>query len=119
MAQEKVSKVSILTNGIIKENPVLRLVLGTCSTLALTTSVSNAFGMGAAFTFVLVLSNVIIAMLRNIIPAKVHLPCYIVIIASFVTMPDEEARTWRPNVAYFEGDNEMKRTAKAIPVQVA
>ncbi|MDU1271063.1 MAG: aspartate 1-decarboxylase [Escherichia coli] len=43
----------------------------------------------------------------------------IVIIASFVTMPDEEARTWRPNVAYFEGDNEMKRTAKAIPVQVA
>ena len=86
MAQEKVSKVSILTNGIIKENPVLRLVLGTCSTLALTTSVSNAFGMGAAFTFVLVLSNVIIAMLRNIIPAKVHLPCYIVIIASFVTI---------------------------------
>ena len=86
MAQEKVSKVSILTNGIIKENPVLRLVLGTCSTLALTTSVSNAFGMGAAFTFVLVLSNVIIAMLRNIISAKVHLPCYIVIIASFVTI---------------------------------
>ena len=86
MAQEKVSKVSILTNGIIKENPVLRLVLGTCSTLALTTSVSNAFGMGAAFTFVLVLSNVLIAMLRNIIPAKVHLPCYIVIIASFVTI---------------------------------
>ena len=86
MAQEKVSKVSILTNGIIKENPVLRLVLGTCSTLALTTSVSNAFGMGAAFTFVLVLSNVLIAMLRKIIPAKVHLPCYIVIIASFVTI---------------------------------
>ena len=86
MAQEKVSKVSILTNGIIKENPVLRLVLGTCSTLALTTSVSNAFGMGAAFTFVLVLSNVLIAMLRNIIPAKVHLPCYIVIIATFVTI---------------------------------
>ena len=86
MAQEKVSKVSILTNGIIKENPVLRLVLGTCSTLALTTSVSNAFGMGAAFTFVLVMSNIIIAMLRKIIPAKVHLPCYIVVIASFVTI---------------------------------
>ena len=86
MAQEKVSKVSILTNGIIKENPVLRLVLGTCSALALTTSVSNAFGMGAAFTFVLVMSNIIIAMLRKIIPAKVHLPCYIVVIASFVTI---------------------------------
>ena len=53
MAQEKKSKVSILTNGIIKENPVLRLVLGTCSTLAVTTAVSSALGMGAAFTFVL------------------------------------------------------------------
>ena len=66
MAQEeKVSKVSILTNGIIKENPVLRLVLGTCSTLAITTAVSNAIGMGVAFTFVLICSNVIIALLRN------------------------------------------------------
>ena len=87
MAQEeKVSKVSILTNGIIKENPVLRLVLGTCSTLAITTAVSNAIGMGVAFTFVLICSNVIIALLRNVIPAKVHLPCYIVIIAGFVTI---------------------------------
>ena len=87
MAQEeKVSKVSILTNGIIKENPVLRLVLGTCSTLAITTAVSNAIGMGVAFTFVLICSNVIIALLRNVIPAKVHLPCYIVVIAGFVTI---------------------------------
>jgi len=53
MASEKNSKVSILTNGIIKENPVLRLVLGTCSCLAVTTAVSSALGMGAAFTFVL------------------------------------------------------------------
>ena len=85
MAQEK-SKVSILTNGIIKENPVLRLVLGTCSILAVTTSVSSALGMGAAFTFVLVCSNIMISLLRNIIPAKVHLPCYIAIIAGFVTI---------------------------------
>lgn len=86
MAQNEKSKVSILTNGIIKENPVLRLVLGTCSILAVTTSVSSALGMGAAFTFVLVCSNIIISLLRNIIPAKVHLPCYIVVIASFVTI---------------------------------
>ena len=86
MAQEKVSKVSILTNGIIKENPVLRLILGTCSALAVTTAVSSALGMGVAFTFVLVCSNIMIAMLRNVIPAKVHLPCYIVIIAGFVTI---------------------------------
>lgn len=86
MAQEKKSKLSILTNGIIRENPVLRLVLGTCSTLALTTAVSNAIGMGVAMTFVLVCSNILISMLRKIIPAKVHLPCYIVIIAGFVTI---------------------------------
>ena len=86
MAQEKKSKVSILTNGIIKENPVLRLVLGTCSCLAVTTAVSSALGMGAAFTFVLVCANILISLLRNVIPAKVHLPCYIVIIAGFVTI---------------------------------
>jgi len=86
MAQEKKSKVSILTNGIIKENPVLRLVLGTCSTLAVTTAMSSAIGMGVAMTFVLVCSNILIALLRKIIPAKVHLPCYIVIIAGFVTI---------------------------------
>jgi electron transport complex protein RnfE len=86
MADNKNSKVSVLTNGIIKENPVLRLVLGTCSILAVTTAVSSALGMGVAFTFVLVCSNIIISLLRNVIPAKVHLPCYIVIIAGFVTI---------------------------------
>ena len=86
MASENKSKVSILTNGIIKENPVLRLVLGTCSCLAVTTAVSSALGMGAAFTFVLVCSNIMISLLRKVIPGKVHLPCYIVIIASFVTI---------------------------------
>ena len=86
MASENKSKVSILTNGIIKENPVLRLVLGTCSTLAVTTAVSSALGMGAAFTFVLVCANIMISLLRKVIPGKVHLPCYIVIIAGFVTI---------------------------------
>ena len=65
MASENKSKVSILTNGIIKENPVLRLVLGTCSCLAVTTAVSSALGMGAAFTFVLVCANILISLLRN------------------------------------------------------
>ena len=94
MASEKKSKLSIVTNGIIKENPVLRLVLGTCSTLAITTAVSNALGMGAAFTFVLVCSNIIIALLRKVIPAKVHLPCYIVIIAGFVTIVQMVMKAW-------------------------
>ena len=86
MAQKKTSKLSIVTNGIIRETPVLRLVLGPCSTLAVTTAVSNALAMGLAFTFVLICSNIMIAMLRKVIPGKVHLPCYIVIIAGFVTI---------------------------------
>ena len=83
---EKQSKWRIFTAGIIRENPVLRLVLGTCSILAVTTAVSSALGMGAAFTFVLVCSNIMISLLRKVIPGKVHLPCYIVIIAGFVTI---------------------------------
>lgn len=75
-----------LVKGIVKENPVLRLVLGTCATLALTTAASNAIGMGLATTFVLVCSNAIISALRNIIPDKVRIPCYIVVIASFTTI---------------------------------
>ena len=64
-------KLKILTDGLVKENPVLRLVLGTCPTLALTTAVSNAFGMGFAATFVLVCSNIAISALRKVIPGKV------------------------------------------------
>jgi electron transport complex protein RnfE len=74
------------TKGIVKENPVLRLVLGTCATLALSTSASNAIGMGVATTFVLVCSNIVISLLRNIIPDRVRIPCYITIIAGFVTV---------------------------------
>lgn len=83
---EKQSLWKIFTAGIIRENPVLRLVLGCCSVLAVTTTVSGALGMGLAMTFVLVCSNIVISALRKVIPAKVHLPCYIVIIATFVTV---------------------------------
>jgi electron transport complex protein RnfE len=80
------NKLQVLTNGIIKENPVLVLVLGTCPTLATTTQASNAFGMGAAATAVLLGSNVFISLLRKTISDKVRIPCYIVLIASFVTI---------------------------------
>ena len=80
------NKLKTLTNGIIKENPVLVLVLGTCPTLATTTQASNAFGMGIAATVVLLCSNIFISLLRKIIPDKVRIPCYIVLIASFVTL---------------------------------
>ncbi len=69
---EKKSLLQEFTNGIIKENPVLRLMLGCCATLAVTTAASNAIGMGAATTFVLVCSNAVISLLRNVIPNKVH-----------------------------------------------
>ncbi len=71
--------------GVIRENPVLVLVLGTCPTLATTTSILNALGMGVAATLVLLCSNMAISALRNIIPDKVRIPCYIVLIAGFVT----------------------------------
>lgn len=80
------NKLKVLTNGIIKENPVLVLVLGTCPTLATSTQTSNAFGMGIAATAVLLGSNVFISLLRKCISDKVRIPCYIVLIASFVTI---------------------------------
>lgn len=82
------SKLKIFTKGFFKENPSLILVLGTCPTLAVTTSVNNALGMGAATTFVLLMSNMIISALKNVIPDKIRIPCYIVVIAAFVSMID-------------------------------
>ena len=96
MAEKKQNKLSIVTNGLIKENPVLRLVLGTCPTLAVSTAVSNALGMGAAATFVLICSNIVISALRKVIPDKVHLPCYITIIAGFVTLVQMIVKAYAP-----------------------
>lgn len=84
--EQKKSKLGILTNGIIKENPVLVLVLGTCPTLAVSTMAVNGLGMGAAATVVLVFSNILIALLKDVIPEKVRIPCYIVVIAGLVTV---------------------------------
>ena len=88
MSNTKISKLQIFLNGLIKENPVLVLVLGTCPTLAISTSVVAAFGMGIAATVVLICSNMAISALRKIIPSKVRIACYIVVIAGFVTMVD-------------------------------
>lgn len=75
-----------LRRGIIQENPILVLALGLCPSLAVSTSLQNGFGMGMAATFVLACSNVIISSMRRIIPDKVRIPCFIVVIAAFVTM---------------------------------
>jgi len=84
--EQKHSLQSIFFNGIITENPTFRLVLGTRPTMAVTTSATNGIGMGAAATFVLVGSNVVISMLRNFIPDKIRIPAFIVVICTFVTM---------------------------------
>ncbi len=77
-----------LYNGIIKENPTFVLVLGMCPTLAVTTSAINGIGMGLSTTAVLVMSNMMISMLRKIIPDSVRMPAFIVVVASFVTVVD-------------------------------
>ncbi len=84
MKQE--SNIATLWRGILKENPVLVLILGTCPTLATTKTVNGAFGMGVAAMIVLICSNVFISLLRRLIPETVRIPCYIVIIAGFVTI---------------------------------
>lgn len=89
-------KLGILLKGIIKENPVLVLVLGTCPTLAISTQAANAIGMGLAATAVLICSNIAISALRKVIPDKVRIPCYIVLIAGFVTIVQMLVKAFAP-----------------------
>ena len=92
------NKLSNLTKGIIKENPVLVLLLGTCPTLAVTTQAQNAIGMGIAAMVVLVCSNIVISALRKIIPDKVRIPSYIVVIAGFVTLVQMIVKAYAPDL---------------------
>ena len=86
------------TKGIVKENPVLCLVLGTCPTLAVTTAATNAIGMGIAATIVLVCSNAVISLYRNAIPDKLTIPSYITIIAAFVTIVQMIIKAYAPEI---------------------
>lgn len=92
------SKLKTLTNGIIKENPVLVLLLGLCPTLAVTTGAVNGFGMGASTMAVLVCSNAVIALLKDVIPKKVRVPAYIVVIAGFVTIVQMLLKAYLPTL---------------------
>lgn len=98
MSEGKISLKAEFTKGIIRENPVLRLVLGTCPTLATTTSVESAFGMGMAAAIVLVCSNTVISALRKLIPDKVRIPAYIVIIATFVSIVQMLVKAYVPAI---------------------
>ncbi len=87
-----------LIKGLWAENPVFRLVLGMCPTLAVTTSLENSLGMGIAATFVLVCSNMVISAVRGVIPSKVRIPCFIVVIATFVTIVDRVMNGFAPDL---------------------
>ncbi len=88
-----------LTKGFYRENPVFRLALGLCPALAVSTSVENALGMGAAATFVLLGSNIVISLLGKVIPAKVRIPCFVVVIASFVTIVELVMGAYLPELS--------------------
>jgi len=82
--------------GLWKENPTFRIVLGLCPTLAVSTNVTNGIGMGVAATFVLIGSNLFVSVVRKIVPEKIRIPCYIVIIATFVTIADLFMKAYAP-----------------------
>jgi Na+-translocating ferredoxin:NAD+ oxidoreductase subunit E len=92
------SKWSVFTRGIIRENPVLVMLLGLCPALAVTTSAFNGFGMGVSATFVLICSNFVVSVSKDLIPNKIRIPCFIVIIASFVTLVDILLSAYLPDL---------------------
>lgn len=96
MAESKESLKDVLVAGLWSNNPVFGLLLGTCPTLAVSSTMFDAFGMGVAATFVLILSNLFISALRTVIPAKMRIPCFIVVIASFVTIVDLSMKAYTP-----------------------
>lgn len=92
------NQVQNFTKGFIKENPVFVLLLGLCPALGVTTSAINGLGMGLATTFVLVMSNLVVSIIKNLIPSKVRIPSFIVIIASFVTIVDLTMNAYLPSL---------------------
>lgn len=90
--------VDIIRNGLVKENPTWVLILGMCPTLATTTSAVNGLSMGLATTFVLMMSNIVISLLKSVIPDKVRIPAFIVVIASFVTIVEMVMKAYLPSL---------------------
>lgn len=87
---------NIFTNGLIRENPLLVIMIGLCSSLAVTTSLANGFAMGLAMTFVLLMSEIIISLFRKLIPDSIRIPIFIIVIASFTTIVDLLMRAYLP-----------------------
>jgi electron transport complex protein RnfE len=96
---ERVSLAAIFTNGIVKENPLLVLMIGLCSSLAVTTSVVNGIGMGLSMTFVLLMSELVISVFRNLIPNSIRIPIFIIVIAAFTTVIDYVLKAYFPDLS--------------------
>lgn len=92
------TKLQLITKGLIKENPTFVLLLGMCPTLGTTTSAINGMSMGIATMFVLIMSNIVVSLVKNVIPAKVRIPSFIVIIASFVTLVQLAMQAYVPDL---------------------
>lgn len=92
-------KLQIFTNGLLKENPLLVLMIGLCSSLAVTTKISNGLGMGLSMTFVLLMSEIMISLLRKLIPNSIRIPIFIIIIASFTTIVDLLLKAYLPDLS--------------------
>jgi electron transport complex protein RnfE len=89
----------IFTNGLIRENPLLMLMIGLCSSLAVTTSVANGIGMGLSMTFVILMSEIVISLFRKLIPESIRIPVFIIIIAAFTTVIDYVLKAWFPDLS--------------------
>ncbi len=89
----------LFTNGLVRENPLLALMIGLCSSLAVTTTVANGIGMGIAMTFVLLMSEVIISLFRKLIPDSIRIPVFIIVIASFTTIVDLSMQAFTPELS--------------------
>ena len=89
----------IFTNGLLRENPLLILMIGLCSGLAVSTEVANGIGMGLAMTFVLLMSELMISLFRKIIPSSIRIPCFIIVIATFTTIVDYSLKAWFPDLS--------------------
>lgn len=85
-----------LTKGLFKENPILIIMLGLCGALACSTGAMDALGMGVAFSFVMICSNVVISMIRKLVPSQIRIPAYIIVISTFVTVIDYSMKAWAP-----------------------
>jgi electron transport complex protein RnfE len=89
----------LFTNGLVRENPLLMLMIGLCSSLAVTTAVANGIGMGLSMTFVLLMSELVISLFRKLIPGSIRIPVFIIIIAAFTTVIDYVLKAWFPDLS--------------------